>query len=102
MAKETLNRIRETELKAKQQLQDAKVSGEKLLEDARNEVKKYKEDLLTDVRADAKKALDEILNGQDRAMEAAEVRARAVVDQMSRNLKGKEEEACRLVISHII
>ena len=55
MAQETLNRIRETELKAKQQVESAKTSADEMLEKARKEVSSYKEELLASARADAKK-----------------------------------------------
>ena len=102
MAQETLNRIRETELAAKQQVLDAKASAEDMLEQARQEVTQYKEELLSGARADAKRALEEVQAGTQKALDAAQVRAGTVVEQFSKNLEDREDQAVRMVIDHMI
>ena len=102
MAQETLNRIRETELQAKQQVQDAKASADSMLEQARKDVARYKEEVLSGARADAKKALEEVQAGTQKALDAAQLRAQTVIEQFSKNLDSKEQQAVQLVIDHII
>lgn len=102
MAQETLNRIKETELKAKQIIQDAAEQGNVLLEEARGQAQQYKEDLIRKSREHAASALTEAQSGMDKALEAAQARADAVVSQFGQTLHSKKDAAVKMVVEYII
>ncbi|MBQ9029953.1 MAG: hypothetical protein IJ106_16390 [Parasporobacterium sp.] len=102
MAQDTLNRIREAELKAKQLVKDAQTSGAEMIAGAREEARNYKEDLIGRSRAAAKQELEQAEAGLDKALADAETRAQAVISQFSQKLETKKEEAVQTVIDHII
>ena len=102
MAQETLNRIREAELGAKEAVKEAQAGGAEILVNARTEVQQYKEELLAKSKADARAALEKAESGLDSALESANARAQAVVSQFTQNLQSKKEAAIQVVIDHII
>ena len=102
MAQETLNRIQEAEMNARNLVQDARSSGAALLADAREKAQKYKEELVAKARADAADAVAKVQEGLEPALEDAGRRAEAVIGQMQRSVSGRKDAAVKLVIDSII
>ena len=101
MAQETLNRIKETELLARQAVKEAKDQAEAVMADARDKAAGYRDDLLAKCRADAALRLENARSGMDKSLEAAQERAQAVIAQMDRSLEKKKDKAVQMVIDYI-
>ena len=102
MAQDTLNRIKEAELKAKQLVQDAQASGTEIVAAAKEEVLSYKEELIGKARTEAKTQLEKAESGMQQALDAAQTRAEAVIGQFSADLDKKKDQAVKKVIDFII
>ena len=102
MAQDTLNRIRETELQAKETVKEAQTSKAGIIAKAREEARIYKEDLISKARSDAKKQLEQAESGMQKAMEEAQTRAEHVIGQFTRDLDTKKDKAVKMVIDYII
>ena len=102
MAQDTLNRIREAELEAKQMVKDAQSSKTDIMAEANKEVLKYKEELISKARQDAKVKLEKAESGMQQALDAAQKRAGTVIEQFSANLDDKKDKAVKMVIDYIV
>ena len=102
MAQETLNKIKDAELQARQMVKDAQSTGAQILEQAKSEARQYRETLLTRSRTDAARRLQEAESGLDAALESADMRAETVTTQLAKNLTGKKAAAVQMVIASII
>ena len=101
MAQETLNRIKETEVLARQAVKDAQDQADTLISDAKDKALKYKEELLAKYRKDAAQKLEEAQSGRDEVLGSAQERAQAVVSQLENSLKDKKDAAVQMVIDFI-
>ena len=102
MAQETLNRIKEAELEAKQLVKDAQTSGTEIIAAAKEEVLSYKEELISKARKEAKAQLEKAESGMQQALDAAQKRAETVIGQFSADLDKKKDQAVKKVIDYII
>ena len=101
MAQETIQNIKEAELKAQQVLKDAEAEKNALLKKAREDGAAYKEELTSRATEAAKKAVAEVEKTRDAVLEKASERAEAVIKGFSADLEGKREDAIAAVISEI-
>ena len=101
MAQETLNRIKETELTARQAVDDAKDQADAIIKEAKEKARKYEEDLLEKYRSDARAKLKQVESGMDKALETANERAQAVIFQLEKSFEDKKEAAVKMVIDYI-
>ena len=101
MAKETIQNIREAELKAKELVKDAETKKASILEQAKTDGAAIKKDILDDATARAKAAVDEVEKTREKVLEVAGLRAESVIAQFHEKAQGKREEAINLVISEI-
>ena len=101
MAKETIQNIREAELKAKELVKDAETQKASILEQAKADGAAIKKEILDEAAKRAKAAVDEVEQTREKVLEVAGLRAENVIAQFQEKAKGKREEAINLVISEI-
>ena len=101
MAKETIQNIREAELKAKELVKDAEAQKVSIIEQAKAEGAAFKKDILNDAQTRAKAAVDEVEKTRDKVLEVAGLRAENVIAQFQEKAKSKRDDAINLVISEI-
>ncbi len=101
MAKETIQNIREAELKAKELVKEAEQQKASILEQAKTEGAALKKQILDEAAARAKAAVDEVETTREKVLEGSGLRAESVISQFQEKAKGKREEAINLVISEI-
>ena len=101
MAKETIQNIREAELKAKELVKDAETQKASILEQAKADGAAIKSEILGEAAKHAKAAVDEVEKTREKVLEVAGLRAENVIAQFEEKAKGKREEAINLVISEI-
>ena len=101
MAKETIQNIREAELKAKELVKDAETRKASILEQAKADAAAAKKEILDAAMSKAKAAVDEVEKTRDGVLEVAGVRAENVIGQFHERAASKREDAINLVISEI-
>ena len=101
MAKETIQNIREAELKAKELVKDAEAQKASILEQAKADGAAIKKEILDEAAKHAKAAVDEVEKTREKVLEVAGILARNVITQLQEKAKCKREEAINLVISEI-
>ena len=101
MAKETIQNIREAELKAKELVKDAEAQKSTIIEQAKADAAALKKDILADAQTRAKAAVDEVEKTRDKVLEVAGLRAESVIAQFQEKAKSKRKDAINLVISEI-
>lgn len=102
MAQETLDRIKESELAARQRIKDAQDEGAGIISAAREKARQYRDSVVGDARSTAKLTLDRAKEALEPSLETARDRADAVVSQMQKNFNRKRSEAVKMVIEHIL
>ncbi|MBR3242943.1 MAG: hypothetical protein IKF90_09625 [Parasporobacterium sp.] len=101
MAQETIQNIKDAELKAQQTIKDAEAQRIALINKAREDGAAYKKEAADKANGLAKKAVAAVEETRDAAMVKATVRAEAIIKGFSGNLQGKKEKAINAVISEI-
>lgn len=101
MAKETIQNIKDAELKAQQVMKDADAEKAALLKKAREDGAAYKAELTGRANEAAKKAVAAVEETRDAALEKAEKRAEAVISGFTGDVQGKREAAIQAVIDEI-
>ncbi len=101
MAKETIQNIREAELKAKELVKDAETQKASILEQAKADGAAIKKEILDEAAKRAKAAVDEVEQTREKVLEVAGLQAENIIAQFREKAKGKREEAINLVISEI-
>lgn len=101
MAQETIQSIKDAELKAQQTIKDAEAQRASIIKKAREEGAAYKADLTEKANDLAKKAVAQVEETRDAALVKAAVRAEAVIRGFSGNLDSRREQAIEAVISEI-
>lgn len=101
MAQETIQRIKDAELKAQQVLKDAEAERTALLKKAREEGAAYKAELTGNAKEAAKKAVAAVEETRDAALVKASVKAEAVIKGFSSDVQEKREAAVQAVIAEI-
>ena len=101
MAKETIQNIREAELKAKELVKDAETQKASILEQAKADGAAIKKEILDEAAKRAKAAVDEVEQTREKILEVAGLQAENIIAQFREKAKGKREEAINLVISEI-
>lgn len=101
MAQETIQSIREAELKAQQVQKDAEAEKAALIKSAREQGAAIKAEVTGNAKEAAKKAVDAVEATRDDVMEKASKKAEAIIKGFSDNVQEKREEAIQAVISEI-
>ncbi len=101
MAQETINSIREAELKAGQCIKDAEEEARRIVENAKAEAQAYEAGLIKEAQAKGQAALDEVMAGREEALEGARRRAMAVMAQHESHVETNRPAAVEFVISEI-
>ena len=101
MAKETIQNIKEAELKAKELVKDAEAQKTSIIEKAKEDGAALKKNILNDAQTRAKAAVDEVEKTRDKVLEVAGLRAESVIAQFQEKAKAKRNDAIELVISEI-
>ncbi|MBR3644538.1 MAG: hypothetical protein IKN57_13665 [Parasporobacterium sp.] len=101
MAQETIQNIKDAELKAQQVLKDAETEKVALLKKAKEEGAAFKEELTGRANEAAKKAVAAVEETRDAALVKASVRAEAVINGFTGNVQGKRDAAIQAVIDEI-
>ena len=101
MAQETINSIREAELKAAQSIKDAEEEASRIVENAKAEAEAYEAGLIKDAQAKGQAVLNEVMAGREEAMESARRRAMAVIAQHESHVETNRPVAVEFVISEI-
>ena len=101
MAQETIQNIKDAELKEQQTLKDAEAERAALIKKAREDGAAFKEELTGRAKEAAKKAVEAVEGTRDAALVKASVRAEAVIKGFSGNMEGKRDKAIEAVISEI-
>lgn len=101
MAQETIQNIKDAELKAQQVLKDAETEKAAILKKAREDGAAYKAELTGRAGEAAKKAVDEVEQTRDAAMVKAAARAEAVIAGFTGGVQDKRDAAIQAVIDEI-
>ena len=102
MAQETLDKIKESELAARQRIKEAQDESAGIISAAREEARQYRENVVSDARSTAKQTLERTKEALEPSLEAARDRADAVVSQMQKNFDRNKSDAVEMVIEHIL
>jgi V/A-type H+/Na+-transporting ATPase subunit G/H len=102
MAKETVQAVRQAELKAAELERDTLSKKEKILSDAQLEAKTLVAAMTKQANETAERNLIKANQQGEQMMEAAKQRAEAEVIMMREMAKSKEEAAINLVLSNVI
>lgn len=101
MAQETIQNIKDAELKAGQVIKDAEAEKVALLKQAREDGAAFKAQLTEKANADAKAAVAAVEETRDAALVKATVRAETVIRGFAGDVAGKREAAIAAVIDEI-
>ena len=102
MAQETLDRIRESELAARQKIKEAQDESARIISAAREEAERYWDSAVRDTRTAAQQTLDRAREALEPSLEAAQGRAVAMVGQLQKNFDQKKSDAVQMVIEQIL
>lgn len=101
MAKETIQSIRDAELKAQEILKKAASEKDGLIEEAKAAGAKFAEDLIGKAKEQAQAELSEVEATRAGALEAAQEKAEGIIAQFKATAAEKRDEAIKLVIDEI-
>lgn len=102
MAIETVEAVRQAEMKAAQLEKEAAQKKDTILLDAQQNAKNLIASMTKEALAKAEDALKKVNLQGTEMVQAAKVKAESEVHLMKEMVKGKEENAINLVISHVI
>ena len=102
MAQETIQNIKDAELKAQQVQKDAEAERTALIKKAREEGAAFKAKVTDNAKAAAMKAVAAVEETKDDVMSKASAEAEAIIRGFSGNVQEKREEAIQTVISEIV
>lgn len=101
MAKETINSIRDAELKAAEVLKKAEADKLGIIEEAKEKGAEFAKDLIGKAEAKAKAELDEVEATREGAISAAAEKAEGIIAEFVSNAEKKRDEAIQMVIDEI-
>lgn len=102
MAQETLDRIKQSELAAKQRIKEAQDESAAIISAAREEAGQYRDNVVSDAKSTAKLTLERAKEALEPSLEAAGDRVNAVVSQMQKNFDRNKSDAVKMIIEHIL
>ena len=101
MAQETIQQIKDIELKARQIVKDAKADSSDIILKAKDDAKAFKDDQIAAAKENAQKLVNAVEAGLDGSMAEAEERAGKVIADLKANFEQKKNDAVKIIIDHI-